>query len=82
MVLVHSLKIDFKLYEICQNFEIFSINSSKTKIDIRFWKITKLGKFLPLTLVAHRRQTVGPNRNPQLAGWSSLPSPSFHPLNF
>ena len=44
-----------------QNFEFFSINSSKTKIEIPIWKITKLGKFLRLTSSAHRGQTSGPN---------------------
>ena len=64
-----------------QNFEIFSINSSK-KYRHTIWKITILNKFLPLTSVDHRGKNVGPTRIRQVAGWLSLLSPSFYLLHF
>ena len=53
MVLVHTLKIDFKLYTMGQNFEIFVINSSKTQNRHTIWKITNFGKFYLQTSVDH-----------------------------
>ena len=64
MVLVHTLKIDFKLYTMGQNFEIFVINSSKTQNRHTIWKITKLRNFYFPTSDNHRGQTARPNPIP------------------
>ena len=65
-----------------QEFEIFVINSSKNKNRHTIWKITKLGKFLPLNSIDHRGQTARSNPIPRVAGWLSLLSPSFFVLHF
>ena len=43
-----------------QNFEIFTINSSKNQNRHTIWKITKFGKFYLQTSVDHQGQTPGP----------------------